>query len=495
MATLRQQLDTCKASLSKAQTSLKTSQTNLATSQTALVGAKAQLATSQAALTAAEGQVAQLTAANSTLTAANSALIADKETLTVENVRLIQELSDCRGGIPPEPEPEPEPTPEPEPIPEPPPEPPPIGVVEPYPANPAVVLSPGDNIQSVLASGKIVELKPGVYGDQRFLNIPGGTYLFCRDPAKAVFKHVHAGLCKDHPFIDAGGSNITLRGFIADGYSALPKAGTESHYEGQGSIRITGDRWLLADFEMRNIADTAIRRVSGSGHRIERFAATNLGRYFATNASNTLFRDGKVRHVADGVGVPGTPDDNGWCKFAAGSTGVTVDTLDLEDIDGNGVWWDGRGKNGIARNITARRVTGNVVSVEICDDNFLIENISAEDCCNPLSSNTSWPVKAVVLCVLTPNVTVRNVYGMRVGNGVTATAPSRPDGAGLRNLDVSDFEVRSVGRFAAGWAGNERIDPSSLKWRNGRWDSTAKFRAGDAVGIGASQWMALPNTE
>lgn len=473
---LQQEVNTLKTTLTKMETTLATVQGQLADARTLLSQKDAQLA----------------------------ALVTENDQLKARIVALEAQVAELEARIielEPTPEPQPEPIPEPDPDPgpveptPPPAEPPPIVVAEPYPANPAVVLSPGASVQPALAPGKIVELRPGDYGDQR-LTLPGGTYLFCRDPAKAVFKHPHGGLCKDHPFITAGGSDVTFRGFVMDGYSSLPKEGTVSHYEGQGSIRIPADNWYLGDFVARNIADTAIRRGSGIGHRIERYLGENLGRYFATNFSGTLFKDGVVRQVSTGAGgIPPLLDDNGFCKFAAGSTGVTVDTLTMEDIDGNGPWWDGRGKNGIARNITARRVTGNVVSIEICDGNFLVENIWAEDCCRPLESNASWPVKAVVLTVLTPNVTVRGVYGNRVGNGVTCTAPSRPDGAGMRDYLADGFEIRGASRYVAGWAGNERIDPSTMRWKNGTWDTTAKFRAGNSIGISASQWMALPQSE
>lgn len=393
--------------------------------------------------------------------------------------------------LPPAPEEPDEPEPE-----------PPLEVTEEYPANPDVVLTPGETVQAVLAPGRVVELLPGEYGDQT-LDPPAGCHIFSRGVAS--FTHPHKGLCSDHPWIHGGGDDVTLRGILIDGWSA--PGNDPSSANGRGALELSGDRWSILDFGARRIADSVIR--GGKGHRIERYDISDFGRYAFVQMRQGLIKDGKVSKLGSkyGASVPRVSDPNrGFCKFAAGADSMTVDGLVLEGIDGAGVWWDGWGTDGVVRNVVARHVEGNVVAAEISFGPFLFENVEAYDSADP--HETDNPIKSVVLSHWTPDVTVRNVYGERVGNGVCAygftsrkqftsggggyTAEELRRKLSLRNFTVDGYGFHEVARFTAGYGpadGDANGDPFvGMSWRNGTWDTGARFIIGSDKQVDEAGW-------
>lgn len=310
-----------------------------------------------------------------------------------------------------------------EPEPEPEPEPPPV-VVEEYPANPDIVLSPGQAVQPHLTAGAIVELLAGDYGDQQ-LAPADSAYVFSR--GQATFTAPTTG---QKTFIDSGGNNVTLRGLKVDGYG-------QTRHQGDGAIRFASGAsgWTLIDVEILRAAHSGIEH-RGSGHTILRGKIHDCGQYGWSGGFDGLIKDTQVWRIGIADGSELVPrytntSDRGVCKMAGSSSGMRIEGLEFWRIDGGkGLWWDGA-RDGTAKGVHGWDVDHNGVSVEVCwggaqtapsghsvtwpDPAFVIEDIHIEQQHNEYTANDYWPAPSGISISMSPGVWVNNLLVEDVG--------------------------------------------------------------------------------
>jgi hypothetical protein len=417
------------------------------------------------------------------------------------------------------------------------PDPPPV--TEEFPASGTVdrVLTPSSTQAQIdaIQSGEIVEFMPGNYGDKTLNVLANRTnvYAFCRATIQgngmfgvrwsgtpAYFQHVHDGACYDHPFANNVGAGVTIRGMRIRGYSAMPTSGTRHH--GSGLIRFSGNNCKLWDCEISHTRESAFHR--GTGLQAKRLWVHHCGRYVtgAGTGNNTSFRDIWAHDIAtsnlDGMGLrpEAETSDKGVCKIVAADS-VSWYNIHYWDIGAMGIWWDGAGTNGSVKFAYARNVSRQVVNLEICFGPFLVEDIHAEDCSNASEDGVDV-IRSIVCNPLTPDVTVRRVYGLRCGNGVTThnryhhvlddgmtgiSPEEMRSRLGVQNLLVEDCDFSDIeggagakaNRYNAGWAGGEFtylgevIEFRNNRWRNNTYSPNAEFRAGSDYPFGLSRWQ------
>lgn len=355
-----------------------------------------------------------------------------------------------------------------------------VVVSEEFPANPDVVLSPGQSVQPQLGNGRIVELQPGNYGNQTIS--PGhSVYLFCRTPYGAVFQAPSIG---NTEWVSSGGNDVTLRGIKTDRFGPTSQSGSES--AGAWYIPSGSTGWKIWDCEISRAASSGIRW-RGSGHETRRLRINHCGRYGWSHGFDVLMIDTEVHHIS--TGGSGNPDpqtsggDNGVCKMPGGSSGMDIRGLTAWDINGMGLWWDGA-RDGKGRDVHITNINRAGVSVEVGwggartnphggsppyypDPAFEIENVHVEQ---QYGDNTSFPkfAPAAVKVEQNPGVAFRNVYARSVTSGMTAVYNSTHplyssgypaqgisaqwcrDNMGLYNIWFEDSDIDGVNRWHGG---------------------------------------------
>lgn len=386
-----------------------------------------------------------------------------------------------------------------------------VTVTEPYPASPDVVLAPGASVQPELTAGRIVELEPGDYGDQQ-LSPASGVYLFSR--GQATFR---APATNQKRWIDSGGDNVTLRGLKADRYGT-------SGFHGDAAFRFpsSSSGWHLIDVEIMAAIFTCID-FRGSNHTVTRPVLHDFGRYGWHSGFDSTIKDAHVYRacIEDGSElVPRADDSNrGVCKMAGGSSGMFIDGLLMEHIDGGkGLWWDGA-RDGTARNIIGRNIDHNAVSVEVCwggaqnapdgktttypEPAFVITGVDVDGQHNTNPSEV-WPEPSGVSASMSPGVQVSDVLLRNCGNGIGVLYSSAHTvfnngypsqnitaawaQANLDNQRVSfdNFDIDGIERYTCGF-----VDQGSPTFTNGEYGTNPKFRWEGDLDMSLSDWLAL----
>lgn len=390
-------------------------------------------------------------------------------------------------------------------------------VNEPFPANPHAVLSPGPGVQGQISTAnRIVELLPGSYGDQQ-ISPAAGVYLFCRN-GQAVFTAPSAG---GKRWCESGGNNVTLRGLKIDRY------GTNA-FEGDAALRTPsgGQGWKLIDIEIMRAVNTGIQ-IRGWGHTFTRPVIHDCGRYAWHGGWDTTIKDGKVFNMclSGGLVPRNAPNgDNGVTKMAGGSSGMFIDGLEISNIAGNGVWWDGA-RDGRIRGLVASGVERSPVHIEVCwggadsappgntvtfpNPAFVVEDIEVDGQTGINDSNQFWPGPAAVEIAMTPGVAVSGVYARNASNGLVAVFspthnvfsngfPAQGISAAwaqanltLDRVTFEEFDLDEITRYTAALtSGAPSKDGLSWDPGSGSYGTNPKFRYEGATDLNLAGWLA-----
>lgn len=415
-----------------------------------------------------------------------------------------------------------------------------FSVNESYPASPHVVLNPGQSLASHIGTAnRIIELEPGNYGNQRINGVANGVHIFCKTPKAARFD---SGGFPSPPFVNSGGSNVTLQGLHIDRYGPQP---TGTGGGATAAVIPGGNNWVLIDCLITRAVGSGIS-LAKSGHRLLRVEIAHCGQYGWNGGTNVRMKDMYVHHIV--TGGSGNPpqyegsSDRGLCKMAA-STGVCIDGLIAHNLGNSsksakGLWWDGS-RDGRAYRVQIDNVWHNGISIELCwggtkvappgktvtwpDYAFIIDGFSITNQNHGVHSSSGWPAPAGVSINQTAGVLIRNGTVNGAPNGITSAYNYSHPGIstrgmpgqnipvewtrvymGLYNTRVENCTIRNTKRYTAGYnadsgPGNAIPWTPGIVFRNNTYPTggtghggqpNPRFRNGSNDSMSLAQWQA-----